>query len=285
MKSKEGQKEWGWQIATYFFLGGCGAGAYAVGVISYFFGFELIPKIGVALGFPLVFIGSLLLLLDLGNKLGAYRVIANPFTSWNSRGAYIISIFMLLGAIHIVTWIWPFQLLGMCPTTWYIIGIVNLIFALLTMTYTGLLLGAAKSIPMWNTPVLPVLFLVSALSTGICGIIFVSLVGGFNLSELTSIIKFNIFLIALEIIIVSLMLKEKIFSALFTGKISEGISFRLSFVVLILFISLAINPNYGAAWFASIIGLITGLLLRHEILDRGVKTPLRTSGIDFTVSR
>jgi formate-dependent nitrite reductase membrane component NrfD len=43
---------------------------------------------------------------------------------------------------------------------------VGIVLALGTALYTGILLAVVEAIPFWNTAVLPVLFLVSAISTG-----------------------------------------------------------------------------------------------------------------------
>jgi len=43
---------------------------------------------------------------------------------------------------------------------------VGSVLAVGTAVYTGVLLSVVKAIPLWNTPVLPALFLVSAISTG-----------------------------------------------------------------------------------------------------------------------
>lgn len=46
-----------------------------------------------------------------------------------------------------------------------LLGIAG-IFGLCVTIYTGVLLSSMKSRPFWNTPVLPVLFMVSGCSTG-----------------------------------------------------------------------------------------------------------------------
>jgi formate-dependent nitrite reductase membrane component NrfD len=53
--------------------------------------------------------------------------------------------------------------------------IISILFAFTTAIYTGILLKATKSIPLWNTYLLPLLFLVSALSTGSMAIILSTL--------------------------------------------------------------------------------------------------------------
>ena len=53
------------------------------------------------------------------------------------------------------------------------LGGINAAFAVGTAIYTGLLLGVVKAVPFWNTPMLPLLFLVSALSTGMGAVLLV----------------------------------------------------------------------------------------------------------------
>jgi polysulfide reductase chain C len=43
---------------------------------------------------------------------------------------------------------------------------VGIVLAIGTALYTGVLLSVVEAVPLWNTPILPVLFLVSAISTG-----------------------------------------------------------------------------------------------------------------------
>jgi len=74
------QSTWGWLIAWYLFLAGVGAGAYIVSVLADFLGFKsrLASKIGVALGAPLVLVGTILLFLDLGQPMGFVYIFNNP---------------------------------------------------------------------------------------------------------------------------------------------------------------------------------------------------------------
>jgi formate-dependent nitrite reductase membrane component NrfD len=47
-----------------------------------------------------------------------------------------------------------------------VVCIVGIVLAVGTALYTGVLLSVVQAVPLWSTPVLPILFLVSALSTG-----------------------------------------------------------------------------------------------------------------------
>ncbi len=154
-------------IAWYLFLAGMGAGAYLVGVGATYLGerYKPLVKPGIVLGAPLVAIGSGLLLLDLGNPLRFYLGFLRPQSSMISVGIWIITVFILLGLLHIAALLFKQVKLSAKALQW--LGGINAVFALGTAIYTGLLLGVVKAVPFWNTPMLPLLFLVSALSTGV----------------------------------------------------------------------------------------------------------------------
>jgi formate-dependent nitrite reductase membrane component NrfD len=166
------QNVWGPLIAWYLFLAGVGAGAYLVGAAADYLGERYRPlvKPGIYLGAPLVAIGSVLLLLDLGAPLRSWRGFLRPGSSMISVGIIIISVFIILGAIHIAALLFKLKL-SRSALGW--LGGVNALFALGTAIYTGLLLGVVKAVPFWNTPMLPLLFLVSALSTGMGAVLLV----------------------------------------------------------------------------------------------------------------
>src|SRR5512142_707628 len=157
---------WGPLIAWYLFLAGMGAGAYVIGYAASLLGekYQPLVKPGVFLGAPLVAIGSLLLLLDLGNPLRFYLGFLRPGNSMISVGIYIISVFIVLGGIHLLALLFKQIKLGERALKW--LSGLAAVFALATAIYTGLLLGVVKAVPFWNTPMLPLLFLVSAVSTG-----------------------------------------------------------------------------------------------------------------------
>ena len=163
------QSFWGPLVAWYLFLAGTGAGAYTVAVIADHCGgkYKAIARTGVFLGAPLVAIGSMLLLLELGNPARFMFGFLNPQSSMMSIGIFIISVFMVLGVIHIIL----FFVKKEPGKISLLLGKINIVFSLGTACYTGLLLGVAQAIPFWNSPVLPALFLLSCLSTGI-GAIF-----------------------------------------------------------------------------------------------------------------
>ena len=60
----QSQTKWRWIIAVYLFLAGLGAGAYLTGVVAEYLGpgWMSLSRIGVALGFPCVLVGSMFLI-------------------------------------------------------------------------------------------------------------------------------------------------------------------------------------------------------------------------------
>ncbi len=96
-------------------------------------------------------------------------------------GIWILTLFLpiaflygLLEIMHVHPGIlaWARKRLRFLPETLPYRGIkrvvcsVGIVLAVGTAIYTGVLLSVVKAVPLWNTPILPALFLVSAISTG-----------------------------------------------------------------------------------------------------------------------
>ncbi|MGZ3568677.1 MAG: NrfD/PsrC family molybdoenzyme membrane anchor subunit, partial [Thermodesulfobacteriota bacterium] len=189
------QKEWNEMIAIYLYLAGMGAGSFVIGTLIGWLGVKLNPpflaslslfgytlnlsRVPLLWGPIMVAIGAPFLILDLGIKWRFIYACLNPKTSWVARGFLILSIFILLGLALFAKSVLPFEWLHKESTLWRIPEVVAFVFALGTAIYTGILLKATKSIPLWNTYLLPLLFLVSALSTGSMAVILSTLGTGF----------------------------------------------------------------------------------------------------------
>jgi len=152
------QKEWGGLLAFYLFLGGVGGGAYTIAAINSFLGksMELSTTIGLWIGFPALLIGSLILVADLGNPSKFILAGLKPGTSWIARGFWIISLFMVFSFLHLV--LHQFTGMDKTATGMNILAILGIIFAILTIAYTGLLLGASRE-SLSGVPVLYLLCL------------------------------------------------------------------------------------------------------------------------------
>jgi formate-dependent nitrite reductase membrane component NrfD len=164
-------------VALYLFLAGVGAGLYLVGASIEFWrgaggggegGRSLDwARWAIALGGPLGGIGTLFLIWDLGRPERFFRAFRRVNTAWIARGTWILLGFILVSVAQGGGWL----LLGWgedpSGTGWLAFNSLGSFLALATAVYTGFLIGAMIPRPMWNTPLLPFLFLVSALSTGL----------------------------------------------------------------------------------------------------------------------
>jgi len=162
------QTMWGWPIALYLFLAGVSVGTYLVAAYwQYTRAQDYLVKIGIYLTAPCLGLSIFLLWLDLGQRMRFPYAFLRPQESWISIGAWLLTLFFILAAIQ---WLKQYSQRktepGVAKQSNWVWGL-GVVLALLTAIYTGILLGVAQAIPFWNTPILPVLFLVSALSTGI----------------------------------------------------------------------------------------------------------------------
>ena len=99
-------------------------------------------------------------LLYLGHPTRFWRMLISSGwkKSWISRGLFFVSAFLLLGAIHI-------GLLFMNTDTMPLMIAAD-IFAFLTIIYGGFAMNYVNGIPLWNTALLPILYVVSGLWGG-----------------------------------------------------------------------------------------------------------------------
>ncbi len=285
------QIEWRWLIAAYLFLAGVGGGAYLVGVIADFAGgadWTTVSKIGVFLGVPCVLIGCLFLLADLGKPINAWRVWMKPGTSWIARGTIIIVLFMIFAAIQTAFWIWPFP--GSIENARGAIAVLGAIFGFLTVIYTGLLLGYSQPIALWRTALLPVLFFVSAVSTGIMAIVLIGQFQGVAEGPLALLASIDAVVLLLEMFVLIVFLYnayrtiESRFSAkrVLSGPVATA--FWLGVVacgLVIPFFLEALAGHGSAAVLAAVLGLFGGLCLRYTILAGGALDPLVAGGFEF----
>jgi formate-dependent nitrite reductase membrane component NrfD len=292
----ERQSHWRWRIAFYLFLAGTGAGAYLVAILADLFWQEAayLSKNGVLWGTGFVILGIPFLILDLGRKERFLRAGINPRIAWIGRGFYILSIFIILGVIHIGLWIWPFNVLEINRAFRLTLAVVNGIFAFGVILYTGLLLKSMKSIHFWDTPLIVILFVLSALSTGVISLVLSSLnylAGNGNGDVLNVLLRVDLILIFFESLVLAFYLgtmsgtseaSHKSVSSLLLGDLK--LLFWGGVVLCGLVIPLVLKSievfsmgleTAGLVFVSSLMILIGGLLLRYSILAAGVPvTPL-----------
>ncbi len=175
-------KPWGIAIATYLFLGGLAGGLYLSG---YFMSLvktktdfsRSVEKFGVTSSGIVLIIGLLSLIMDHPNVIGA---VFNPFlfrnlSSWLAIGSWIILLFLVLWFVLAVEGRGYIEISGKLRL---VIMSVNAFLAFMVILYTALLLRGARFVPLWLSNAIPLLFVVSGISTGLAASIIYGIVRG-----------------------------------------------------------------------------------------------------------
>ncbi len=267
------QLNWGLPVILYLFLGGMGAGAGAVSASIFLRGgggdtvgsnFRF-ARWGALLAPVLVIIGTAMIVFELGSfQAGNYFRWINLFLTLNlspmSIGSWVLGLFILVSLAYAYTFLsknarpddelhslrkmlaWAMVPLG--------VGVA---------LYTGILLGAMPARPFWNSPILAMLFMVSALSTGIAAILLVrALFGHKNVISEPSfeqhsyvLSSSDVLLIGLEILVIFLFV---MYAHLTIGNVEAAVTvimggelttlFWFGFVVLGLLLPAAIEFKY-----------------------------------------
>ena len=184
------EHNWGWLVAIYLFLGGMGAGSFIIAALIELTGARYRIKycptamVGAGVSGPLILMGTALLIFDLGAGMREPWRIFYMFTNFRSVmtwGIWILSFFIpiafvygVLEVMHVYPGIleWLRRWLRFLPETLpyraikRVVCSIGILLALGTALYTGVLLSVVQAVPLWSTPILPVLFLISAVSTG-----------------------------------------------------------------------------------------------------------------------
>ena len=220
---------WGAIIAWYLFLAGLGGGAFCTSAIASWLYPQAVKvrKIGRVIALVTVCVGLALLMLDArAGFMHPWRfalLLDDLSSSVMSWGVVFLAVFIIIGLAVVIVEIcdsrfrranpdgvWAHrhpQLAknGVRVPQW--LNIAGVVFALLVAGYTGALLGVVSTFPLWNHPLLPVLFVVSALSTGIASVVFCGeLFAKDEVEALPVISRTHYGLVAVEMVLVALML-------------------------------------------------------------------------------
>lgn len=165
---------WPLGIALYLFLAGVSAGAFGTATVASFAGprYRSTVRWGALIAPLPVIVGLGMLVLDLGAPSRFYMLLYKwNFTSMMSMGAQLVtvfSIFTVLFAWYMLDQDRATGLRALPGRTWF--RVTGLALSLGVAGYTGFLLSASNGVALWNNGLIPVLFLVSALSTGIAAV-------------------------------------------------------------------------------------------------------------------
>lgn len=165
------QEAFGFNIAMYFYLTGLSAGSFILSTLAYGFGmdqYKPIGKVGVILATLLLIIAPFFLLIHIGMPLRAWHLFF--YLNWSSPitwGSFLLILYPLNCIIY-----GYFMFKEKMKLT-RIFGLIGIPLAIAVHGYTGFILAFGKARALWNTALMPILFLASAIVSGIALMILV----------------------------------------------------------------------------------------------------------------
>ena len=175
--------DWSWLIVLYFFFGGLAGGCYFIAALVDLLGQpedRPLARLGYYIAFPCVIVSAVLLTLDLGRPLRFWHMLIESntfrpmFKYWSpmSVGAWALLIFGIFSLLSFLGALveddrlaWPagrkLRPPGMLSA---VIAMIGGLMGFYVAGYTGVLLAVTNR-PIWSdTPLLGMLFIVSAAS-------------------------------------------------------------------------------------------------------------------------
>ena len=274
------QKDWidgrGNFIAFAFFLGGIAGGLFLAA--AYFDNL-----LGIFIAFLLTGLMGASYMLHLTHPLRFWRMMSKPSTSWIARGFTFIMLFGFFTAITMILMQWAPDATAAITTFKVLAGI----FAFAQSIYTGFAVSYVSAIKIWNSAIVPILFVTCGISGGLAILLAVMMgQGSANIAALENIIR--VVLIAFAII-VAVYLWNATYSStaardavirliggalaplFWVGVFLFGILIPVTISVVTYWVH---DASSGLLIFAVVSEIIGGLALRFAVLKAGVYEPL-----------
>jgi formate-dependent nitrite reductase membrane component NrfD len=274
------QKDWidgrGNFIAFAFFLGGISGGLFLASAY-----FDNLP--GMFIAWLLAACMGISYMIHLSHPMRFWRMFMKPKTSWIARGFIFIMLFLGFLTILLILRQWVPDATGAITALKWLAGI----FAFAQSIYTGFAVSYVSAIKVWNSAIVPVLFVTCGITGGLAILLAVMMVqDSSSIMMLENIIR--VVLVALAIII-GVYLWNTTYSStaakdavkrLIGGSLAPlfWVGVFLFGIVIPVVISLstigADEPASGLMITAVVSEIIGGLALRFAILKAGMYQPL-----------
>ena len=282
----------GFEVVLYLWLGGLGGGLSAVagvaglsiprrflqdGLVSLY---SNLMRMALVIAAALLALGSMLLLADSDNFAAlAYLFLSPPF-GYLSVGAWLIVVDM--GLCLILVLFWRAGSAGQNFVVSRILHAVCMIVGLAVALYTGLFLASMKAVPLWNTPWLPALFVLSSISCGI--VLFLVLhqasdKGATFSSYMKLLAKVDVAIVALELLCALALVVGLVIGSIGSPTSTAGAASAYSLIA----------GEYAWIWWGGFVGLGIVLTALLDIMVIRVEKSLpgriwSTLGVSFCVA-
>jgi polysulfide reductase chain C len=259
-------------IGVAFSLGSIGGGLY---LTSLFFN----NLLGMFTGWLLILLVGLVDMLHLHKPLRFWRMFFKPGSSWIARGFITIALFIVLAAVQLALFYWrP----GTAPEN--VFRVLSGLFAFGVTIYGGFVLSRVKAIRLWNSAMIPLLFVISSLVGGMAVFFII------NLGENTNPTATLVTVLEIALVLYAVMLGLHLWISIGSNPAARDSVLRIlkSYIFWLLVVSVGIIvPLFIFFWAESGAAalLITGATfvvlgnfsLRYILLKDGVYGPLAPS--------
>ncbi len=281
--------DWGWLVTIYFFVGGLAGGCYFLAAMIDFFGRPAdrpLARLGYYIAFPCIILSGILLMVDLHRPERFWHMLIESntfrpmFKPWSpmSIGSWALTIFGLFSLIKFLSALaedgrfnWPQAQRWRPPhPLGTAVSIVGGLLAFFVAGYTGVLLAVTNR-PIWSdSPLLGMLFIISAASTSASLMLLLAKRSRLTMPVVFALHRLDGWVVLLELIvlIVFMISLGPVFRALLNA---WGVFLFLGVIVLGMLIPLALFWRRDLLGERNVVGsallvLIGGFLLRLIIV-------------------
>jgi protein NrfD len=288
---------WQWYIVLYFFIGGLAGGCYFIAALIDHFGRPQdrpLARLGYYIAFPCVLLSGLLLTIDLNRPLRFWHMLIERntfepmFKAWSpmSVGSWALMVFGLFSFISFMAALaeedhlrwrslgrlrWPAFLVFRRPIVITIVAVLGGSAGLFIAGYTGVLLAVTNR-PIWSdTPLLGMLFIVSAASSSAALLMLLAQRYGWRaLPGVAALERMDGMVLALELLVL-IAVMVSLGPALRGWMNAWGLLLLIGVILLGLIVPLVMSwrhrrvSNAGLATIATLV-LIGGFLLRLVVI-------------------
>jgi formate-dependent nitrite reductase membrane component NrfD len=175
-------------IAVAFFLGGVGGGLYLTSLF-------VNNLLGMFVAWLLILAVGVVDMAHLHKPLRFWRMLLRPNSSWIARGFIAIAFFIVFAALNLALSLW-------LPGTALekVLKVLSGLGAFGVIIYSGFVLSYVRAIRLWNSAMIPLLFVISSLVGGAAILLIINLVQNTNeISVLVSVLQIMLVFYAIMI--------------------------------------------------------------------------------------
>lgn len=217
----------------------------------------------------------------LGKPLRFWRMLLRPQTSWMSRGFIFMLLFIVAGALQLLV-----SYLAPGSGGELVLKVIAGLLAFLVAIYTGFVMNYVNGIQLWNSALLPLLFVLSGVLDGFALVITLSLFG-VKVDIMTAEAGSRLFLVVAAVLMATYLWSTTYVGAagkqsvveLVRGSLAPLLWVGVVICGIVLPVSISISSAFiGTAAPLLIVAIISEMVgafsLKYCILKAGIYAPL-----------